>query len=516
MPNMPVERDFLFRGALAEIDPDVAELIRHETARQQRTLIMIPSESTVPYAVREALTSSFHNLYAEGYPLDETRAMTEDEILDYGLRLPEYRRIADKRYYKGTEYANIVEALARRRVAELFATDAYPADRLFVNVQPLSGAPANNAIFSALLNVGDTFMGMDLLQGGHLTHGSPVNRSGRQYKAVGYGVDPQTEKLDYDAIRALALEHRPKMIIAGYTSYPYAPDFAQFRAIADEVGASLMADVSHVSGMIIGGAYPNPVGYADIISFTTHKTLHGPRGAVLITHRKDIADKVDRAVFPGEQGGPHMNSIAALCVALKLARTDQFRQLQHRMKANADRLARKLQEHGVRIAYGGTDTHLLVLNLRDFVGADGTPLSGQQAARILDLVGIVCNFNTIPGDKAALRPSGVRLGTPWITQRGFGDAEIDRLAEIIARVVKACVPFSYEGKKRAEAAPRSISTRSCKHGWMSRSWRRTRASTPTWKRTAIPTPITCMPIPSTAIRRSMCAGRRRRTSSMSR
>jgi glycine hydroxymethyltransferase len=289
-----------------------------------------------------------------------------------------------------------------------------------------------------------------LLQGGHLTHGSPVNRSGRQYKAVGYGVNPQTEKLDYDAIRALALEHRPKMIIAGYTSYPYAPDFAQFRAIADEVGAYLMADVSHVSGMIIGGAYPNPVGYADIISFTTHKTLHGPRGAVLITHRKDIADKVDRAVFPGEQGGPHVNSMAALCVALKLAKTDQFRQLQHRMKANAERLARQLQAHGVRIAYGGTDTHLLVLNLRDFVGADGTPLSGQQAARILDLVGIVCNFNTIPGDEAALRPSGVRLGTPWITQRGFGDSEIDRLAEIIARVIKACAPFSYEGKKRAE------------------------------------------------------------------
>jgi glycine hydroxymethyltransferase len=454
MLPMPVERDFLFRGTLAELDPQVAELVRHETARQQRTLIMIPSESTVPYAVRETLTSAFHNLYAEGYPLDETRTMTQDEILDYGMRLPEYRRIADKRYYKGTEYANIVEALARRRTAELFATDACPAEKLYVNVQPLSGGPANNAIYSALLNIGDTFLGMDLLQGGHLTHGSPVNRSGKQYKAVGYGVDPTTQKLDYEAIRQLALEHRPKMIIAGYTSYPFAPDWAKFRAIADEVGAYLMADVSHVSGMIIGGAYPNPVGYADVVSFTTHKTLHGPRGAVIITHRKDVADKVDRSVFPGEQGGPHVNSIAALCVALKLATTDQFRQLQHQMKANAQRLAQKLEENGVRVAYGGTDTHMLLMDLRPFVGADGTPLSGQQAARILDLVGIVCNFNTLPGDKAALRPSGVRLGTPWITQRGFGDAEIDRLAAILARVMKACVPFSYPGKKRAEARAR--------------------------------------------------------------
>jgi glycine hydroxymethyltransferase len=451
---MPIERDYLFRGELAELDPDVAELIRHETARQQRYLIMIPSESTVPEAVREALTSAFHNIYAEGYPLDETRTMTQQEILDYEMRLPEYRRISDKRYYKGTEYADIIEALARRRAAELFATAQYPAEKLYVNVQPLSGAPANNAIFTGLLTVGDTIMGLDLLQGGHLTHGSPVNRSGKQYKAVSYGVDPVTERLDYDAIRKLALEHRPKIIIAGYTAYPYAPDWAQFRSIADEAGALLLADVSHVSGMIIAGAYPNPVGYADIISFTTHKTLHGPRGAVIITHRKDIADKVDRAVFPGEQGGPHVHAIAALAVSLRLATTEQFHELQHRMVANAARLAQRLSEHGIRIPYGGTDTHMLLIDCRSIVGPDGTPLSGNQAARILDLVGIVANFNTIPGDKAALRPSGVRLGTPWITQRGFGTAEIDRLADIIARVLKACVPFSHSGRKRPELRAR--------------------------------------------------------------
>jgi glycine hydroxymethyltransferase len=443
-------RDYLFRGELAELDPDVAELIRHETARQERCLILIPSESTVPAAVREALASPFHNLYAEGYPLDETRTMTQADILNYHARLPEYRRKADKRYYKGTEYANIVEALARRRAAELLATPAYPAEKLFVNVQPLSGAPANNAIFSGLLNLGDTIMGLDLLQGGHLTHGSPVNRSGKQYKAVSYGVDPVTERLDYDAILALAREHRPKLIIAGYTSYPFAPDWAAFRRIADEVGAYLMADVSHVAGLIIAGAYPSPVGFADVISFTTHKTLAGPRGAVIVTHRADVAGKVDRAVFPGEQGGPHVNQMAALAVALRLARTDQFRELQHRTVANAVRLAQKFAEHGLRVPYGGTDTHMVLLDCKTIVGADGTALSGDMAARILDLAGIVCNRNTIPGDTAALRASGLRFGTPWVTQRGFGDAEIDELASIIAEILKACVPFSYTGRKRDE------------------------------------------------------------------
>lgn len=448
---MPDNGDFLFRGELAELDPDVAELIRHETARQERYLILIPSESTVPAAVREALGSSFHNLYAEGYPLDETRTMTQAEILDYHARLPEYRRHADKRYYKGTEYANIVEALARRRAAELFATARYPAEKLFVNVQPLSGAPANNAIFSGLLAIGDTIMGLDLLQGGHLTHGSPVNRSGKQYRSVSYGVDPATEKLDYEQIRALALEHRPQLIIAGYTSYPYAPDWDAFRAIADEIGAYLMADVSHVAGLIIGGVYPNPVGIADVVSFTTHKTMGGPRGAVIITHRPDVANKVDRAVFPGEQGGPHVNQMAALAVALRLAATDQFRRLQRQTVANAIRLAERLAARGMRIAYGGTDTHMVLLDCKTIVGADGTPLSGDMAARILDLAGIVANRNTIPGDPSALRASGVRLGTPWVTQRGFREAEIDQLADCIADLLSAVVPFSYPGKRRPEA-----------------------------------------------------------------
>ncbi len=442
--------DFLFRGDLAELDPDVAELVRHETARQARYLIMIASESTVPEAVRETIGSAFHNIYAEGYPLDETRTMSQAEILDYNARLPEYRRISDKRYYKGTEYADIVEALARRRAAELFATEKYPADKLFVNVQPLSGAPANSAIFTGLLTLGDTIMGMDLLQGGHLTHGSPVARSGKFYKAMSYGVDPVTERLDYEAIRKLALENRPKIVIAGYTSYPYAPDWQAFREICDEIGAYLMADIAHVAGLVIGGVFPSPVGIADVVSFTTHKTLGGPRGAVIITHRPDVSNKVDRAVFPGEQGGPHVNSIAGLAVALRLAYTEQFRELQRQTVKNAARLSERFQERGLRVGYGGTDTHMVLLDCKSVVGPDGTTLSGDIAARVLDLAGIVANRNTVPGDPSALRASGVRLGTPWITQRGFREAEITQLADIIADLLQACVPFSYTGKKRPE------------------------------------------------------------------
>ncbi len=443
--------DFLFRGDLAELDPDVAELIRHETVRQARTLIMIPSSSTIPASVREAVGSAFSNIYAEGYPLDETRTMTQAEILDYNARLPEYRRKADKRYYKGTEYADVVEALARRRAAELFATPEYPADKLWVNVQPLSGAPANSAVFTGLINLGDTIMGLDLLQGGHLTHGSPVARSGKFYKAMSYGVDPVTERLDYDAIRRLALENRPKLIIAGYTSYPFAPDWRAFKEIAVECGAYLMADVAHVAGLIIAGEFPNPVGIADVVTFTTHKTLNGPRGAIIITHRPDVASKVDRAVFPGEQGGPHMNQIAGVAVALRLAYSDQFRELQQQTVANARRLAEKLTERGLRIAYGGTESHMFLLDCKTVVGEDGTPLSGDMAARILDLAGIVANRNTIPGDVSALRASGVRFGLPWLTQRGFRGPQIDRLAEIIADLMTACIPFSYSGRKRPEA-----------------------------------------------------------------
>ena len=440
--------DFLVRGDLASIDPEVAELVRHETARQARYLIMIPSESTVPEAVREGIGSAFHNIYAEGYPPEAMRDMTEEEILDYDTRLAEYRRNSDKRYYKGAEYANIVESLARRRVAEAFAANGLSADDLYVNVQPLSGAPANSAAYTAMLEVGDTVMGMDLLHGGHLTHGSPVNRSGIYYNIVSYGVNPETEKLDYDNIRALALEHQPKMIIAGFTSYPFAPDWQKFREIADEVGAYLLADIAHTAGMAVVDAYPNPVGIADVVNFTTHKTVNGPRGAVSITHDKKLAKQIDKAVFPGEQGGPHVNSIAGLAVAMKLAMTEKFGELQRQTAKNALALADQLQARGLRLPYGGTDTHMLLVDCKTVRGEDDATLSGDIAARILDLCGIVANRNTIPGDPSAFSASGVRLGTPWITQRGFDEDMTRALADIIADVFEAITPYWQPGKKK--------------------------------------------------------------------
>ena len=437
--------DFLFRGDLADLDPDVAALVDMEAIRQARKLILIPSESSIPASVRQAVGSAFHNIYAEGYPAQSWRRFDEGQILDIDIRLAEYRRYSDARYYKGTEFADIVESLARRRAAELFATGGVDPADLWVNVQPLSGAPANNAVYSALLEPGDTLMGLDLNHGGHLTHGSPVNRSGIFYNVVSYGVDLETEHLDYDAIRAQALEHRPKIIVAGYTSYPYAPDWARFRAIADEVGAYLLADISHVSGLVAADVFPSPVGHANVISFTTHKTMGGPRGAVLMTTDRKIGRKLDRAVFPGEQGGPHVNAIAGMAVAFNLAGTEQFRALQAQTVRNAQRLAEQLAAHGLRIPHGGTDSHLLLVDCKTVTGADGATLSGDMAARILDLAGIVCNRNTIPGDTSAFRASGVRLGTPWITQRGFREPHIDQLAAIIADLLHAITPFHYLG-----------------------------------------------------------------------
>src|SRR5512138_1621474 len=304
--------DFLFRGSLADLDPAVQDLVDLEAERQFRKLILIPSESTAPLAVREALGSVFQNLYAEGYPDEETRWMKEDEILDYTSRLSHYRRYADPRYYKGVEYADVVESLARRRCAELFVTPTYSANQLFVNVQPLSGAPANNAVYTALINPGDTILGMNLLHGGHLSHGSSVNRSGKWFNAIHYTINYETGQIDYDSVQALATEHKPRIIIAGYSSYPWVPDWTRFRSIADSVGAILLADVSHIAGMIAAGVVPSPVGIAQVISFTTHKTLCGPRGACLITTDSAIAKKLDKGVFPGEQGGPHVHAFAAL------------------------------------------------------------------------------------------------------------------------------------------------------------------------------------------------------------
>ncbi len=433
--------DFLVRGDLAAVDPAIAELIQHEHARQFAKLIMIASESSAPAAVLEAEGSVLQNLYAEGYPHPDTHGLAEEQLLNYDEQLAYYRRYADRRYYKGVEYCNVVEALARRRGAELFCPPGLTPDQVYLNVQPLSGAVANTAVYEALVNEGDTVMGLDLLHGGHLSHGSPVNHSGRHHRMVFYRVSEKTELLDYDAIYDTAMREKPKMIIAGYTSYPWAPDFAKFREIADAVGAYLMADISHVVGLALGGVYPNPVGVAHVTTFTTHKTLMGPRGAVIVSTDEEIAHKIDRAVFPGEQGGPHLNKIAAIAVAFKLAQRAEFRQLQRQIVANAVALADGFKANGMRVVHDGTNTHMAVLDTRSIASYRGERLMGDAAARILDLANIVCNRNTIPGDRDATRPSGLRFGTPWVTQRGLKEADMREIADVIALVLKSARPY---------------------------------------------------------------------------
>lgn len=446
--------DFLPKGNVSEIDPDIDLIIGFEEDRQAKKLILIPSESICPKAVRQALGSVFTNLYAEGYPPLRMTRDEEKQLLDFKDQLAHYRRYADRRFYKGGEYVNFLETLAQRRAAQCFATDRNPnarikvrGDEIFVNVQPLSGAAANNSVYEAFVEPGDTVMGMALAHGGHLTHGSQFNRSGRRYYIVSYEIDRVTGKLDYQAIKDLAIEYRPKMIIAGYTSYPWAPDWQKFREIADSVGAILFADIAHPAGLVIAGQYPSPVGYADVITLTTHKTLCGPRAAVILTTDEEKAQRIDNAVFPGEQGGPHVNKFAAMAVAFKIAQTAKFKKLQEKIVENAKVLASALERRGSKIGYGGTNTHLLVIDLKAIKTSTGFPLKGEIAARILDLCGLVVNKNTLPGDETAADASGIRLGTLWITQRGLGKEEMEKLAELIQRVLSKIQPFSYIGRE---------------------------------------------------------------------
>jgi glycine cleavage system T protein len=444
MPNKEYWDAFLGVD-LDQVDPDIDLIIDFEEERQARKLIMIPSESMAPKAVRQALGSVFNNVYAEGYP---PLRMTRDEeamLLDVPHQLAYYRRYADRRFYKGVDYVHFVETLAQRRCAACFANERVGAKDIYVNVQPLSGAAANLAVYDAVVEVGDTVMGMDLYQGGHLTHGSPLNFSGKRYQVTSYGVSKRTGRLDYDEIRDLARQHKPKMIIAGYTSYPWAPDWKAFADIAHEVGAVLLADISHPAGMVVAGAFPSPVGIADVITSTTHKTICGPRGAVILTTDETLAGKIDMAVFPGEQGGPHAQKFAAMAVAFKIAQTEPFKRLQWKIRENAVALAEGLQKRGLRLAYGGTDSHLCMLDLNGVKSSTGFPLRGEPAVRILDMAGIVANRNTIPGDQVTALAMGIRLGTPWLTQRGFGPAEIDEVARLIHKTVTNIQPFSYIG-----------------------------------------------------------------------
>lgn len=438
--------DYLFKKSVEGYDPNVKSLIDFETERQARRLIMIPSESIAPKAVRELLGSPFTNIYGEGYPRPETRYQDEDVIMDYARQLGRYRRHSDGRYYKGVEYVDMVEALARRRAAELFAANNLIPDDLWVNVQPLSGAPANTAVYTALIKPGDAILGMDLLHGGHLTHGSPVNRSGLFYNAYHYTVDPKDEQLNYDQILKLAQEAKPKIIVAGFTSYPWIPDWQKFREIADEVGAWLLADISHIAGLVAAKKVPSPIGIADVTSFTTHKTLCGPRGAVIITHDRELGEQIDKGVFPGEQGGPHVNTIAAMALTFKLAKTNQFIELQEQTLKNAKVLAEEFKKLGVRVPYGGTDSHMCLIDCKSYKSPDGIPLNGDLGARILDIAGIVVNRNTIPGDKSALRSTGIRMGTTWLTQRGFKEKDMRKIAGMIDRLFKVTTPYHMIGR----------------------------------------------------------------------
>jgi len=433
--------DFYLEESLESIDAQVKHIIDLERERQNRKLILIPSESSAPSAVRESLGSVLQNIYAEGYPNEFSIQFTEEDILNIDRHLTHHFRYSDPRYYKGVEFADVLESLARRRCAELFSNDQIPADKIFVNVQPLSGAPANNAVYQALIEPGDAILGMNLFHGGHLTHGSSVNRSGKLYTAYHYSVDPQTEQIDYGQLEEIAIKTAPKLIIAGYSSYPWCPDWQKIKKICTKIGAFFFADISHIAGLIVANVIPSPVGYADVITFTTHKTLCGPRGACILSFDEKISRKIDRAVFPGEQGGPHVQVFAAMATAFKLAATPQFVSFQRKIVKNCASLSKHLADRGLRIVYGGTNTHLLNIDCKSVIAEDGTTLTGDMAARVLDLAGIVVNANTIPGDKSSAQASGIRLGTPWITQRGFVEKDMKILADNIADILFGLKPY---------------------------------------------------------------------------
>jgi glycine hydroxymethyltransferase len=382
---------------LAQVDPEIADLIQKETERQNSRLELIASENFTSEAILEAAGSIFTNKYAEGYP--------------------------GKRYYGGCEHTDVVENLARDRVKKLFNVE-------YANVQPHSGSQANQAAYSAVLNPGDTILGMNLAHGGHLTHGHPLNFSGKTYHVVPYGVRKEDERIDYDELASLAREHRPKMIIAGGSAYPRIIDFAKFRAIADSVEALFLVDMAHFSGLVAAGVHPNPCEYADIVTSTTHKTLRGPRSGMILCKEKYGA-AIDKVVFPGVQGGPLVHIIAAKAVCFLEAATPEFKAYQQQVLANAKALAEGLQAAGCRVVSGGTDTHLMLVD----VFAKG--VRGKDAEAALDRAYITANKNAIPFDSnPPLNPSGMRFGSPAVTTRGFKEAEMREVAGLIVRVLE--------------------------------------------------------------------------------
>ncbi len=392
----------VLRAQLAEVDPEISEVLHQELRRQRDTLEMIASENFAPNAVLEAQGSVLTNKYAEGYP--------------------------GKRYYGGCEFVDVAEELAIQRAKELF-------NAAYANVQPHSGASASAAVLHALAKPGDTILGLELAHGGHLTHGMKLNFSGKVYNATSYGVDSESFLVDMNVVRDKALEHRPRVLIAGWSAYPRHMDFAAFREIADEVGASLWVDMAHFAGLVAAGLHPSPVPHADVVSTTVHKTLGGPRSGIILSRDESLAKKLNSAVFPGQQGGPLMHVIAAKAVAFKLAMRSEFVDRQERTirgaKLVADRLIQSdASDSGIDVLTGGTDVHLALVDLRN------SPVDGQQAEDLLDLAGITVNRNSVPFDpRPPMVTSGVRIGTPALATRGFGDDEFREVADIIAQTL---------------------------------------------------------------------------------
>ncbi|MCD4657421.1 MAG: serine hydroxymethyltransferase, partial [Planctomycetes bacterium] len=439
--------NFLFDEPLHKFDQETDTFLRLERRRQQDHIILVASESISPKPVRDVLSHVFTNIYAEGYPSTRMSVWERENVNDIDRHLAFFRRYADRRYYKGTEFADFVETLAQKRAAEMFTQhneNGVRADDVFVNVQPLSGAAANNAIYNAFVKPGDCVMGIQLEQGGHLSHGSPVNRSGMNHSIISYGIDPKTGKLDYDQMIDLARKFKPKMIIGGASAYPWAIDWRAMREAADAAGAILLADVAHPAGLIVAGYYPNPIGIADVITTTTHKTLCGPRGAIALTTNPEYAKLIDLGVFPGEQGGPHINTIAAKAVAFGIAQTPEFRELQRRIKEYAELMSDRFKERGFKIAYGGTDSHLFLLDLKHLPKSKET-FNADIASRVLDLVNITSNKNTVVGDDSAANPTGLRIGTTWLSQLGFTKDDALELSDIIADTLEASKPFNVLG-----------------------------------------------------------------------
>lgn len=404
---------------LKKQDPSLYEAIQLELGRQRTKIELIASENFVSEAVMEAQGSVLTNKYAEGYP--------------------------NKRYYGGCEYVDITENIARDRAKEIFGAE-------HVNVQPHSGAQANMAVYFTILKHGDTVLGMNLSHGGHLTHGSPVNFSGVQYNFVEYGVDPETQVINYEDVLEKAKAHKPKLIVAGASAYPRAIDFKKFREIADEVGAYLMVDMAHIAGLVATGLHQNPVPFADFVTTTTHKTLRGPRGGMILC-KEEFAKAIDKSIFPGIQGGPLMHVIAAKAVAFGEALQEDFKKYAQAIIDNAARLAESLKSHGLNLVSGGTDNHLILIDVRSL------ELTGKVAEHVLDEVGITCNKNTIPFDPASpFVTSGIRIGTAAVTSRGFTLEDMDEIASIIAETLK-----NYENQEVLEASRNRVNALSSKY-----------------------------------------------------